>query len=49
LSVARELLEFGDVNDGFIKRRLRQVLVEYDRLGMFNFDDLSLGAFVKIT
>lgn len=48
LSVARELLEFGGVNDGFIKRRLRQVLIDYGRQGVFNFDDLSLGAFVKV-
>ena len=49
LSVAQELLGFGEANDGFIKRRLRQVLIEYGRQGVFNFDDLSLGVFVKAT
>ena len=48
LPVARELLDFADINDGFVTRRLRQALVGYGRQGVFNFDDLSLGAFVKV-
>lgn len=48
LSVAREMLDFGEPSDGFVKRRLRQVLADYGRQRVFPLDDLSLGAFISV-
>ncbi|RUQ33691.1 MAG: hypothetical protein EKK68_01320 [Candidatus Competibacteraceae bacterium] len=46
LSVAQAMLDFDDLEPGFIKRQLRQVLADYGQQRVFNLDDLSLGVFV---
>lgn len=46
LPVARDLLDFSDLRDDFVGRRLRQVLADYGRQRVFNVDDIGLGAFV---
>lgn len=46
LLVARDLLDFPDVQGDFVRRRLRQLLVDYGQQRAFNVDDIGLGAFV---
>ena len=48
LEVARRLLDFSNLNAGFVKRRTHEVLVEYGRNRVVNLDDLGWGAFVRV-
>jgi hypothetical protein len=47
LEVARRLLDFPNLNAGFVKRRTHEVLAEYGRKRVVNLDDLGWGAFVR--
>lgn len=46
LEVARRLLDFPNLDPGFVKRRTHEVLVEYGRKRVVNLDDLGWGAWV---
>jgi len=48
-AVAREMLDFPNLDGAFVQHRLREMLVEYARRGVFNVDDIGLGAFVRLT
>lgn len=48
LEVARRLLDFPNLNAGFVKRRTHEVLAEYGRKRVVNLDDLGWGAFVRV-
>ncbi len=48
LAVAREVLDFHDLAGAFVQRRLREVLTGYRQQGVFNIDDIGVGAFVNL-
>lgn len=48
LEVARQLLDFPNVEAGFVKRQIRNVLVEYGEQRIFNLDDIGMGVFVRM-
>ncbi len=48
LDVAREMLDFNRSQDHFVKRRLRELLLEYSRELVFNLDDLGVGIFARM-
>jgi hypothetical protein len=45
-TVAAKVLDFANLNGAFVQRRLDQMLVDQARQGVFNLDDIGLGAFV---
>lgn len=47
LEVAQRLLDFPNLDAGFVKRRTHEVLAEYGRRRVVNLDDLGWGAFVS--
>lgn len=47
LEVARRLLDFPNLEAGFMKRQIRNVLVEYGQQKVFNLDDVGMGVFVR--
>ena len=47
LEVARRLLDFPNLEAGFMKRQIRSVLVEYGQQKVFNLDDVGMGVFVR--
>lgn len=49
LDITRRLLDFPNVEAGFVKRRTHDVLVEYSRRRVVNLDDLGWGAFVRVS
>ncbi|MBL8251059.1 MAG: protein phosphatase 2C domain-containing protein [Candidatus Competibacter sp.] len=48
LEVAQALLNFGGAREAFVAKRMQSALVEFGQRLVFNLDDLSLGAFVKV-
>ena len=48
LEVARRLLDFPNLEAGFMKRQIRNVLVEYGQQKVFNLDDVGMGVFVRM-
>ncbi len=47
LEVAQRLLDFPQINTGFVKRQTRDVLADYGRQRIVNLDDLGWGVFVR--
>lgn len=45
--VAQALLDFADTYDDFVMRQVQYTLIAFSERHWFNFDDLSLGAFVR--
>lgn len=48
LAVAREILDFHHFDGPFVQRRLGEVLARYRQQGVFNVDDIGVGAFVDL-
>lgn len=48
LTVAREMLDFRNLDGAFVQRRLRETLIEYAQRRVFCCDDIGFGAFVAI-
>ncbi|HRE54981.1 MAG TPA: protein phosphatase 2C domain-containing protein [Candidatus Competibacter sp.] len=48
LEIARGLFDFGGAQDAFVVKHMQSALVELSRRLLFNLDDLSVGAFVKV-
>jgi hypothetical protein len=48
LAVAREMLDFRNLDGAFIQRRLRETLIEYAQRQVFCCDDIGLGAFIAL-
>ena len=48
LAVAREMLDFRNLDGAFIQRRLREALIEYAQRQVFCCDDISVGAFIAL-
>lgn len=47
-TVARELLDFQNLDGPFVQRRLRETLAGYAQRRVFNVDDIGLGAFISL-
>jgi hypothetical protein len=47
LEVAWRLLDFPNLEAGFVKHQVRNVLVEYAQQKVFNLDDIGMGVFVR--
>lgn len=47
-AVAREILDFQNLDGSFVQRRLRETLISYAKRLVFNVDDIGLGAFVSL-
>lgn len=47
-TVARKMLDFTHFDGAFVQRRLRKTLFDYAQQGVFNLDDIGLGAFVRL-
>ena len=48
-AVAREMLDFPNLDGAFVQHRLRETLAKYAQRRVFNVDDIGLGAFVRPT
>lgn len=48
LILARELLDFQDLDGALVQRRLSEVLAKYRQQGILNVDDIAVGAFVDL-
>ncbi len=48
LEVAERLLDFPNLDAGFVKRQTHEVLAKYGRQRVVNLDDLGWGAFVGV-
>ncbi|MBK7541269.1 MAG: protein phosphatase 2C domain-containing protein [Candidatus Competibacteraceae bacterium] len=48
LEVAQAMFDFGDLQGTFVMDRLQNTLIEFGNRLLFNLDDLSVGAFVKV-
>lgn len=48
LEVAREMLDFHNLDGAFIQRRLRETLIEYAQQQVYCCDDIGLGAFIAL-
>ncbi len=48
LAVAREMLDFRNLDGAFIQRRLRETLIEYAQRQVFCCDDIGVGAFIAL-
>lgn len=46
--VACEMLDFIYLEGAFVQRRLRKALFDHAQQGIFNMDDIGLGAFVRL-
>lgn len=47
-TVARKMLDCTHFDGAFLQRRLRKTLFAYAQRGIFNLDDIGLGAFVRL-
>jgi len=47
-TVGRDLLDLQNLDGSFIQRRLLETLDDYAQRGVFNVDDIGLGAFVRL-
>lgn len=48
LEVAQAMFDFGGLQGTFVMDRLQNTLIEFGNRLLFNLDDLSVGAFVKV-
>jgi hypothetical protein len=46
LNIANEFLNFKSTKGEFLKRRLKRALKVYEKNGLYNYDDLSVGGFL---
>ncbi|MBL8259421.1 MAG: protein phosphatase 2C domain-containing protein [Candidatus Competibacteraceae bacterium] len=48
LQVAQVLIDFDGAQDAFVAKRMQSALADFSQRLLFNLDDLSLGAFLKV-